>query len=285
MAVEFRSINLTWGNKMKKPVLTSLAVAVLAMSALSANAADLSVTSNAIYGGGNSNGGFTVNTTNGVEVGLRVHKRYPSPSDSAADIGSNNNGTYNQAAGGFGPSSARAGWNFDWSINTDPTSTGTGKVSDYTYLIGMDFDPSFGDNFQTFDLINGVNPNPAAGGLALWDHSFGNNTTAMSAGVEAAGATLALALTDYNSLKGANNLVQNSWNFEFFDDGGLFSFDPTVNGNYKIFLQVLDSGGEVARSDIEVIVGTGFVPEPGSLALVGLALTGLAVSRRRKLTK
>lgn len=251
------------------------------LSALSAYAADANVTNNVITGNGIANGGFTIGNGGGVEVGLRARERHDLATNSPTNVtGSNNNGTYNQNAGepaGFGGAGQnRARWNFDWSINT-----GTANVGAYTYRLGMDFDPSFGTNFQTFDPIKGVNPNPAAGGLALWDHSFGNNSTAQSAGVEAFGLTLAAALADYNSLMANNNLVQNSWNYDFFDSA--FSFDPTANGNYSIFLEAIDGNNRVvSRSDIEVVVGTGFVPEPGSLALVGAALAGLALSRRRK---
>ena len=286
---------------MIQPVLKSLAFAMLAVSALAAHAADANVTNAVIAGTGIGNNDFTIGTGLGIgesriELGLRARERYggPGPIFSPTNNTYNNDtNTYNHAAGGFTPIPAtpngtspgpRASWNFDWSINSNQTGSTTGpNVGAYTYLLSLDTDPGVAINYFTFNPVNGT--------TTCSDNSFGNNGTAQGAGVEVSGTTnvpngkcnAANSVADtaqYGQLLAANNLVQNSYNYAFFPSS--FAFNPNTTGTYTIMLQAFNSDGGDALATSLINVNVAAVPEPGSMALVGLALAGLAVVRRRK---
>jgi hypothetical protein len=73
-------------------------------------------------------------------------------------------------------------------------------------------------------------------------------------------------------------VAQDSWNLGFnsFETALAYSFDPTLDGEYTFLLTAVGAAGELARTSIVVQVGDGLtVPEPGSLALLGLGLLGL----------
>lgn len=232
---------------------------------------DQNVTNNAIFGSGNTNGAYTTDRANGVELGLRGKLRFNAANLAENTFNSNGDGTYSFESGlpptgfGFAPgSTSTALWNFEWSINTDFDGSTGFDLNDLVYSLDIDFDPGLGVNFQSFDLIN----------VPVADHAIGDNTTAQGAGTEATDPT------SYTALISSNNLAQNSWNMEFFDNA-TYPFDGRVNGTYDIRLSASLPGAAdpLASTSIQILVG---VPEPGTVFLMGAALMGLRASRKQR---
>lgn len=247
---------------------------LLLVAAGTANATvffDQNVTNEVIFGSGNDNGSFTVDRQNGIELGLRAKLRFDESNQPQNIFNSNGDGNYSFPAGtpptgfGFAPDSPTTPvWNFEWSINSNTDGTG-GSLSSFLYSIQIDFDPGAGTNFLSFDPIND-DPSP--------DHAIGDNSTPNGDGSEASDAT------EYAALIAANNLAQNSWNMEFFNDGPFDIFDPEVPGIYTIALTAFDLQGlALASVSIDVLVTS--VPEPSTLALLLLGLAGLLGFARR----
>lgn len=149
-------------------------------------------------------------------------------------------------------------------MNSDFEGTSGEKLNEYTYVMKVDFDPGSGTNFLEFDPIN----------LPFADHAIGDNTTGNGDGTTAANAA------EYASLIGSNNIAQNSWNMEFFDDSGNgFPFDGRIAGEYDIVLEAYDAEGDLLVSN-SITVFT-VIPMPAASAMAGLGLIAVGTRRRR----
>jgi len=236
---------------------------------------DQNITPDVIFGSGNANGFWTVDQSNGIELGLRAKLRFNSSNMPDNTFNSNGDGTYTFEAGlppsGFSwapGSTSTAVWNFEWSINTNYQGSNPGfELDDLTYVLDIDFDPSSGTNFLSFDPINVPAP-------LVPDHAIGDNSTTNGNGVTA------VDRADYELLIATKNVAQNSWNMEFFDDAGSgFPFDANDVGEYTFRLTAYAGTSMLSQTQMTVNV----VPEPGTMGLLAATgAVGLVLRRRRR---
>jgi hypothetical protein len=269
-----------------------MAIALTCALTTGAAAQAASVTPDVIFGSGNANGSFTVgtgvyeipNTPEDqfpvVELGLRGKLRFDDNNQPQNTFNYDGVDTYTFRAGtpptgfGFAPNSPTTPvWNFEWSINSDSQFLGLPfpgltSLNALTYELRLDGDPTAGTNFGIFDPIN----------VPFADHAIGLTTTVNGGGAVASDAT------EYASLINTRQVAQNSWSYEFFNDGpaalgALSLFDPNVAGTYRIELEAFSGGVSVAETGINIEVAPIPLPAAGWMLLSGLG--ALAAMRKR----
>ena len=196
-------------------------------------------------GAGNPSNNFTVDNSNGIEVGLRARFRYGS---NVTPIGN----VYDLPAGS-GANPAQAVWNFDFSIDLCPkctTITPALTLSGVTTKLTITDTTTGVSNGSSLDVLNPLLDNDG------WGPS-GKNKSASNATI------------DWGA--------QNSENLGF---GFLIPFDPNANDVYIFKLDVFSkASGTPLLASVTMEVD---VPEPASMGLMMTGLLGLGFLRRRR---
>jgi hypothetical protein len=196
-------------------------------------------------GTGNPNGGFTVDSENGIELGLRAKIRFsPNVIDSS-------NNTYTVPVGADPAHSPRAFWNYEFSIDLQPLGVGSRTLADITAALKI--------TDITTGATNTVNP------LTYWNDDTGFAT----AGIK----TVPETATEWGA--------QNSENPQFgdFPLNSKEAFDINAARSYQFDLTVSQRGVQLAS---DTIIVNAVTPEPHLIGLLGMAMTGLFFAARRR---
>ncbi len=220
-----------------------------------------SSTNNASWydGNGNPQGGWTVDNSNGIEVGLRAkYRQNPGVIDTPNDI--------YVVAPGLQSGTSDAAWNYEFSIDLRPNGVGTLTLADIV-----------NSTLTVTDITTGKTNTILLSALANDDSGFGttNGTTGPDR-ISETGNPVAF---------GAGWGAQNSENATFgnWPLAALQGFNPNAADTYMFQLQVINNAGLIlATNDMEVQV----TPEPSAVILLATMILGAFVlARRRRATQ
>lgn len=206
------------------------------------------------FGSGNVNGNWTIDTANNIEVALRAKDRATGATlDGQDGIYEARSGICN-GNGICGGSVLKAYWNFELSVNVRADGSGNADLDDFVVQLEVDTNPTAAMSWTVLNV------------LSNWpDTEYSNGSTPVRKGS-------APLPGEFAAQQSANPMFGDS-GFGFLPGAGLYGFRLSVyetgtNGQ---------AGRLLAQTSTQVQV-----PEPGSLALVGAALFGLAAVRRRR---
>jgi hypothetical protein len=196
-------------------------------------------------GTGNPNGGFTVDSENGIELGLRAKIR------KSPNVIHSSNNIYIVPTGTDNVNIPRATWNYEFSIDLQPLGSGSLTLADITAALQI--------TDLTTGATNTVNP------LTYWGDDSGFGST---------GKTVPEGPTQWGA--------QNSENAQFADFplNSKEAYDINAQRSYQFILSV-SQGATLLASD--TIIVDAVTPEPKLIGLLGMAMAGLfLVAHRRK---
>lgn len=197
-------------------------------------------------GTGNPNGGFTVDSQNGIELGLRVKLRQdPNVIDSPTDI-------YAVPAGPQPSSLSHAAWNYEFSIDLEPNGVGTLTLADISASLTI--------TDVTTGATATINP------LTYWNDD---------AGFGSSGKTSPESAAQWGA--------QNSENPIFGDFPLAADYNEGAARTYLFTLVVTNiHTTAILGSDVMQVNVT---PEPATIGMIGLGIAMLLLGGKRLQTR
>lgn len=197
------------------------------------------------YGAGNSNTGWTVNTSGNLELGLGGLLRYVGPLAQAGHLYVAPNGP-TTVAGKTG-----SAWGFDFSANTGIGGSAA-TLTDYDFKIRI-ADVTAGTAFDTGYLSEAA--------LESAFHGFSHPSSGVA----------------------ANQGFQDATSLHYFGTGAPLFYNIDATDLYHITLSARDHSAQPAETSVAIDVQV--TPEPGTWLMLGTGLTALGLMRRRSLLR